>query len=220
MEQYEACKTPQRFVKKAGVYSDHTCSLAHHSPWEIGFCAECLLIHKVAPSSYSLSEQKSNHCDVENRHNLHFLKLSHSQTACKRTYNSSVDCETSVVYVENLNRILTVIIPLEQAIIQSCADNARYNSDQNTIYKPVEINIISRRASPRIGYCKQESAGDYKSVPIYRVRADTEGYRINCKIKSQAGEAYMIFHTNPPCQPALQQKAYSCIHRAFLKVCC
>ena len=169
MKQYKAEQTPERFVEKAGVNADHTGTLADHSPGEICRCAESLLIHKVSPSSYSLSEQETHHCDVENRQKLHFLDFGNRKTACKRTDYSAVDCETSVVYVENLYRIFAVVIPLKKAEVQPCSNYACYDSYEYAIYKLVEINVVSRGTSPSIQYCKQKSRGNYNSIPVDRI---------------------------------------------------
>ena len=198
--------------------ADHIGTLADHSPRKIGGGTESLLIHKVAPSSYSLSDQETHHCDVENRQKLHFLDFGNRKTACKRTDYSAVDCETSVVYVENLYRIFTVVIPLEKAEVQPCSDYACYNSYEYAIYKLVEINVVSRGTSPSIQYCKQKSRGYYDSVPVDRIRSERKCYGIYCEIKSESRKADVIFHIKPPFRTALQPTECSCRHRAFQKV--
>ncbi len=150
MQQYKTEQTPERFVEKARMNANHICAFADHSPGKICGCTESFLICKIAPSSYSLSEQKTNHCNIKNRKNLHFLNFGNCKTACKRTDYSAVNCETSVIYVENLNRIFAVIIPLEKAEIQPCADYTRNYSYKYAVYKLVKIHIISWTAPPCI----------------------------------------------------------------------
>ena len=125
------------------------CSLAHHSPGQIRRRAVCLLIHKVAPSAYSLSDKETDHCNVKNRHDFHFLYFGNSQTAEQRTDYSAVNSKSAVVDIENFNRVLSVIIPFEETEVQSCTDNSRNHS-----------------------YGKQKSAGDDYSVPIDLVITD------------------------------------------------
>lgn len=130
--------------------TNHICTLADHSPWKICGYAESFLICKVAPSSYSLSEQETNHCNIKNWQNFHFLNFCNRKPTSKRTDYSAVNCKTSVIYVENLNRIFAVIIPLKKAEIQSCTDYTRNYSYKYAIYKLVKIYIISRTALPCI----------------------------------------------------------------------
>lgn len=111
------------------------CSLAHHSPGQIRRRAVCLLIHKIAPSAYSLSDKETDHCNVKNRHDFHFLYFGNSQTAEQRTDYSAVNSKSAVVDIENFNRVLSVIIPFEETEVQSCTDNSRYYSRKNTVDK-------------------------------------------------------------------------------------
>ena len=157
MEQYKAEETPERLIEKTRVNAYHIGTLAYHSPRKICRCTESLLICKVAPSSDSLSEQKTHHCNIKNRKNFHFLNFGNRKTACECADYSAVDCETSVVYVENLNRVPTVVIPLEKAEIQPCTDYAGNYSYKYAIYKLIKIYIESWGTSPRIQYCEQKS---------------------------------------------------------------
>lgn len=157
MEQYKAEETPERLIEKTRVNAYHIGTLAYHSPWKICRCTESLLICKVAPSSDSLSEQKAHHCNIKNRKNFHFLNFGNRKTACECADYSAVDCETSVVYVENLNRVPAVVIPLEKAEIQPCTDYAGNYSYEYAIYKLIKIYIESWGTSPRIQYCEQKS---------------------------------------------------------------
>ena len=109
------------------------CSLAHHSPWQIRRRAVCLLIHKIAPSAYSLSDKETDHCNVKNRHDFHFLYFGNSQTAEQRTDYSAVNSKSAVVDIENFNRVLSVIIPFKETEVQACTDNSRYYSCENAV---------------------------------------------------------------------------------------
>ena len=93
------------------------------------------MIHKVTPSAYSLSDKETDHCNVKNRHNLHFLYFGNGQAAEQRTDNSAVNGKSAVVDVENFNRVLSVVVPFEETEIESCTDNSRYYSCENAVDK-------------------------------------------------------------------------------------
>lgn len=135
MKKYKSEQAPHRFIEETRVHSYVVCSLAHHSPGQIRRRAVCLLIHKIAPSAYSLSDKETDHCNVKNRHNFHFLYFGNSQTAEQRTDYSAVNSKSAVVDIENFNRVLSVIIPFEETEVQSCTDNSRYHSCKNTVDK-------------------------------------------------------------------------------------
>ncbi len=145
-------------------------SLAYHSPRQISGCSVCLLIHKIAPSAYSLSEQKSHHCYIKNRQNLHFLNFCHNKSSEQSPYYAAVDCKSSVIYVEDFNGMLAVVaVPLKNAKIKSCSDYSRYYSDKHAVYQLVAVNIVTRRAFVSIQNCKHQACGYYYSVPVYMV---------------------------------------------------
>ncbi len=171
----------------------HTvCSLAHHSPRQVCYSAVCLLIHKIAPSADSLSKQKSHHSYVKNRHNTHLLDFGNGKSAQQRSDNSSINCKSSIVYIEDFNGISAVIIPLKNAKVKSCSDYTCDYSYKNTVNKLTCIYIVSRRTFIGIQHSQQKTTGNDNSIPINMICANRKSNRIYSKFPPKTGKYYMI----------------------------
>ena len=208
-------QTPQRFVQKARVYSDVRAVddgvFAYHSPRQVGLRSKRLLVGKIAPSADSLAEQKAHHGYVEHRQKLHLLQLCNKQSAAQCADYSAVDCQSAVVDVQYLDRVASVIIPLEQAKIQPCPNDTANQPGEYTIEKLVKIHLVTLRASPCIEHGKQKPCHDYKSVPVNLEISELKGDPVYIKFKPQPRKADMkLLHITPLFRCSLQQTACSC----------
>lgn len=132
-------------------------SLTHHPPWQISRRTVCLLIHKITPSANALANQKANHSYIKHRHNLHFLSFNNNKSAYQSTYYSAVNCQSSIIDIEDFNRIFTVIFPLKKAKIKSCTYNTCNNAYKNAINKFACVYIVAWCSFKCIAHCKQKT---------------------------------------------------------------
>ena len=120
-------------------------SLAHHRPRQIGYGAVRLLIEEVAPAAETLTDQKTDHHNVENRQKAHLLDFRDGKSSGNRADYAAVYRQAALVDIEYLNRMSGVIIPFENAEVKPCADDTRDKSDENAVHQLAEIELKTRR---------------------------------------------------------------------------
>ena len=145
MQHRDAQQAPERFVEEAGMHRFSERALAHHAPRQISRRAVRLLIEEVAPAAESLTDQEADHGDIENGHELHLLDFGDAQSAEQCADDAAVDGESALMNRKNLERMGAVIVPLENAEIQPCADDARDKTDEHAVKQLVAVDVVARR---------------------------------------------------------------------------
>ena len=168
------------------------CSLAHHSPGQIRRSTVCLLIHKIAPSAYSLSDKETDHCNVKNRHNFHFLYFGNSQTAEQRTDYSAVNSKSAVACVDHRFPVPLVLVPFPEDVVYSRADySADYSADYR-VSRSVEVETEASHFRQAVDKREEHSEGDYNSVPLYRNSKNRECRGVYVKSPAEFRKAYLV----------------------------
>ena len=174
-------------------------SLAHHRPRKICDGSVGFLVEEVAPSADTLTDQETNHHDVENGQEFHLLDLGDDQAAEQGADDAAVDRETAFVDIEQLVEVAAVVIPFEDTEIQPCADDAGDQSGKNTIHQLAGIDVVTRRALVAVHYGKQQADRDDQAVPINLEAAKLKRDAVDREVPSEKRKTNVKnIHIIPP----------------------
>ena len=84
--------------------------------------AKGLLIHEISPASDSLSNQQIRHTGIRKppRVNISFLQEEPAENNGRD--NTAMECQTTLPYIEDRNRIGNVLLPFKQAVPNTRTD--------------------------------------------------------------------------------------------------
>ena len=97
-----------------------------HAPGQIGRTAESLLIDKIAPAADSLPNQETQRGNIENRTNLHLADFGGNRTCRQSGNDTAVNTESSLMDIQDLERIVAVCIAwIKNDIVQTGANHTK-----------------------------------------------------------------------------------------------
>lgn len=149
----------------AGILTDH----AEHI---VRGCAERLLIEEVAPAADRLTDQKAGHGDIEDRQEFHLADLRHDQTADQRADDRAVNGDTAVTDIDDLTGMRREIIPFENNVIGTRADDRGDDADDHAVDQLIAVDVIVTGVEIGVGHRQDQTDCDQDAVPVYIERAD------------------------------------------------
>nr|WP_316609221.1 hypothetical protein [uncultured Ruminococcus sp.] len=146
-----------------------------------------------------MTDKKANHNNIENRQKTHLLDFRDDKSARYRADYASVYRQAALVNIKYLYRVCEIIIPLENAEIQSCADYSGNKSDKNTVHQLVEIELKTRSCLVGVENREHKSRRYYQAVPIDLERTQRNRHTADVKLPAEVRKLNVkIFHIKPP----------------------
>ena len=170
---------------------------AGHTKEIAGVLTECLLIDKVAPAAYALSDKEAENSYIEHRQYLDLAHPAYYQSDRDRTDNSAVYGKSALTGIHNrLDRlaeaVLLVFVKVKCNIIESRADYASEYSSDDRIDRSVGIESEALHTREAVQECKQQTYRYQYAVPLYLDASYFKSSRINVKSPAELREVYLI----------------------------
>ena len=117
----------------------HNGFLYTHSKKRVRIASESLRIKEVSPASHSLSENKSQYTGIRHRKEIQLLFLTKNDTGRNCSKNPSVNRKSPLPDIWNLHKMLRIIVPFKDDIVNSCPDYAKDDNEERKVLDVVRL---------------------------------------------------------------------------------
>src|SRR5690554_828545 len=101
----------------------HLDTVHHYAPGKVGRRPVGLLVYKISPPADGLSQYNSRRGQVSQRPEVYSFNPGKYYRRNHRRYKGAVDGKTTSPYVQYLQRVLGIVVPVEQNIINPCPND-------------------------------------------------------------------------------------------------
>ena len=179
MQQNEADQVPDGLVEEGGVpvAGNSRNHLNAHAQEEVvvDLRAEGLPVEEIAPAADALADQQAQRHDVQIGRQLLLLHLGEEQQAQGGADDAAVDGDAALPDVESGNRVVLVVVPLEDHVVDSGADDGQGNGEENRVDHAVHIGAELLDPPAHVENRQQEAQGDDHAVEIDFSAEDGKG---------------------------------------------
>ena len=102
--------------------------------------AEHFPVHEVSPAAYCLSEDQSGHSGVSHQRHAFLLGAAPDIKCDIRRDHATVNRKPAASQLENVQKIILVVVPRKHHIIKPCTDHTEEDSPDRQI--PVVVRIL------------------------------------------------------------------------------
>ena len=203
MQQNEAEQAPHGFVEEAGVYRlcrnqravgiialDPGLDLAaRHAEDAVRVAAERLMVHEVAPASDTLADQEAERYDVVHREQPHLAQLADHRADNQGADDTAVDREAAVPDVEDRFPVAGIALPVEDDVVQSCADDTADDAADDAVQCAVGVQTEAAHSAECIEHGEHHADRDQHAVPCDGKAEQGKGGAPDGQLKPELREA-------------------------------
>ena len=202
---------PKGFIQKTGVdkslaHFGYRLVALHSPPAAAGKAAVCLLIDKVAPSAYALTDQETNRAYIEHIEYVYLTDFTHYGTRNKGAYNAAVNGKPRKARrIAEAEKVAYSgqLFAVEYHIVRPRREYRHRSRDQHHVKHTVGIKSEPGRVFYAVDKRQQEACRDYNAVPVNIpvTGAERNGKRYRRKGQLYAEYNYLIahFYSSPSC---------------------
>ena len=143
--------------------------LYSHGKQGVGISAEGLTVEKIAPSAYKLTDEYSEKTAVGKQKEAYLPDPAENKCCNTAGNDTSVYGETALTDIQNADKIVFILIPFEEYIVQSGAYDSEYYGKNKKII--VQIRVIMMSSGIML-YNKERQQ-----------HADADDYSVKCNFK-------------------------------------
>ena len=147
-----------------------------------------LAVHEVAPSAHKLADDDAHARHIEQDCGRNFLMLCDDKQRNCAADDAAVDGKPALPDIEDGNGIIGVKFPIENAVIQTCADDTDGRRPEDHIEHIVlrDAEVLCPREHIKHG--EQESGGNDDAVPVDVLPEDRKGHGTGVDLDAEIRE--------------------------------
>ena len=136
-----------------------------------GLRTEGLPVHEIAPTADALADEEAQHHHVQQGSHLDLLDLAEDADAQDCTQNTAIDGQAAFPDVEELVQMLAVVVPGEDAVIKSGAEDGEGGHPQHAVHQVIFLDAELAAALATVEHRQDQAEGNDHTVIIDGKRA-------------------------------------------------
>ena len=147
------------------------------------------MIREIAPAPDALADQESEGRNIKHRQEPYLAQLADDRTDQQRTDQAAVDCKAAVADIEDRFPVSGVAVPVENHVVQSCADDTADHAADDAVQRTVGIQTEAAHSAERVDHCKHHAGRDEKPVPCDGKAENGKGNTLDGHLQSELRKA-------------------------------
>ena len=192
MQADKAHQIPHGFIQEGRVH--RVGPVDRHAPGQRGLAAVRLAVDKVAPAADALADQQAERGQIAQGGKRQLFHPAVNQQRDQHADHRAVDRNAAVPDGDDLGRVLAVIAPLEDHIIDARADNAGRHADDQAVDQVVrgDAKLLDTRID--IQRREHKADADDDAVPVDVLAEHIAGNAVQGEFQAEGREGNQVFH--------------------------
>ena len=136
--------------------------------------AEGLAVDEVAPAADALPDEQTGCADVRHRAEGDLPLPAPDDAGQDARDHAAVDGEPALPDLERVERVLAVVAPLEDDVVQPRADDGQRDHPDEKVIERVRLDAAAAAVPRTVEHRQDEAHGDDRAVPVKRVTEERE----------------------------------------------
>ena len=145
----------------------------------------CLTVDKVAPSSDTLTDQQTERRQITQAGKRQFLNSAVHRQCNHNTDDRTVNRNAALPDGDDLARVLRVVAPFENDVVDTRADDAEGHADDEAVGEVIRGDAEVLRPGIDVERGEDKAGADDDAVPVDVLSEHGDGDTVDVKIQSE-----------------------------------
>ena len=192
MQRDKAHEVPYRLIQEGRVHRVR--AVDRHAPRQGGRAAVRLAVDEIAPAADALADQQSERRQVAQAGKGQLFDPAVHKQGDHHADHRAVDRNAAVPDGDDLGRVLAVIVPFKDDVVNARADDADRHADDQAVHKVVRGDAKFLYAGVDVQRGKDKADADDDAVPVNILAEEIDGNAVQGEFQPQPRERDNMFH--------------------------
>ena len=194
MQQDEAGEVPEGLIEEGRV--DHALAVDGHAPGEGRRAAVGLAVDEIAPAADALADEQAERREIAQARERELFDAAVHEQADERADDAAVDSDAALPDGDDLARVLRVVAPFENDVVDTRADDAEGHADDEAVGEVIRGDAEVLRPGIDVERGEDKAGADDDAVPVDVLSEHGAGHAAEREFQTEVRKTDSVFHVS------------------------